>query len=1442
MPFVDAEPVGSFVDAEPAAQKPQSADETAIARINALNKIGSGPFASFDKDKPLINLPVDDSSDEDTAKAQRILGSLGILNLGNVGKGVYNAAAPALSSLTTPQNLALLGGLATGPAWLAKTAGGIFAALMAKEAGAQAGEASVVVPDPTKPTSERVASFLNPVVSAGMSAAALHGSLAKGPSLVEQVDSTQTKGNPVEANFDANKIALSQSELKGFQPVEAKPNILEGIPEGEFVDTTPAAPIKSAAESAESMIKVLERQDEVAKLATEQNLVNRALGVKDEPTVPAADTKLAEIVKGEAFNAQGKPNSQETGPTINDLIGTKVKTAQAEGILLRDSDGTIVVMPEVQEAGKPTKMFAVEVQDKNNLDLPAKDAGILPIQAPLKPEVTRVAPETPVEAPKPVKAIEKLNTRIPTELDLRAAAESQRGIPESTMMKVVLESQKKGGPAVYNDLLEHVGDLSHRLQEPGLTGSTAPEKLRKLGRLLFPEEGRMSLEQEIEYGLRGNAEYSVVKDNPKYQTTPMYEGYELARKEMGPEIEARIEQARKDLKALGEEYAQSHESENLPVTKAGELGKEAAIALGRQDFKRLREIYEELNDFVSKHHGKESIYEPSESFKNAVQKQSASPVDVSNPPLNGQGVGQAHQVDQGATQEVAQPTAQIEGKGSPADMARRQAHLEALERAWTNPEVQGPSQPPAKPETLKILDDPAIAAKAEEVGAGPDAGASDNSAIYEPFLTGLVDSKNPLMRGAGHLFSAIRSLGVVTDNIRQISPPVAGVWRKYLSTAGDRAIDWTRAAMPAFKEARSILGKDFDQWSTLLLSGKVHEAYVLASTHAGGEAMMAKLDSGWGQVRDEVLADINRTRPGEEYEGLDQYFPHIVSDFKGLMKFLKKEEGGLVDEVLKAAEAKKGEPLTEEEQSAAVSKFIYESAWMARGKPGYLKQRTLDLLTKDTYKYFQPVDVAVDMYLNRAAQDVTTREFFGKVDPDKPAVFSDTPTTPIGSVMAQEVLAGRINPDGQAKIVKSFNDYFNDAKGDPWMVAANRAIGKGVTLAYVGDISASINQLSDAYLNMFHYGPKAGIIGYGKALQNAAAKMTRIESLKPKNFTSIEDMGIHEGQIETKDFLRDSSRFDRTMGKIMKIAIGFADTAGKEGLGNAARIRMHEMAVDPEANVLSPAATTENITRKFSRMFPKEWDQMLGSLAKPEFGKEGKLDENSRFLIYNAVADVQPISRGERPQSWNAAGPLGKTAYALTSYMTRQLSSIRSNVYDALKEGRAKDAAFWMAGYTVFLTAGNVFVQALKDAVQNKKSSPMEYAINSMLGLFGMNRYSIAKLSQGSVASAIGERVAPWASIADDIKQEAFLARDWAENRRYQNGGKVVRGPADYLQQSNLPKYVPLVGKELDSWLGKGALNEKKKVQIIQRGQQPTTATSAIKDLVLPPPKSGSHP
>jgi hypothetical protein len=188
------------------------------------------------------------------------------------------------------------------------------------------------------------------------------------------------------------------------------------------------------------------------------------------------------------------------------------------------------------------------------------------------------------------------------------AAYTQRANPETTMLKTQRKLQKNGTPNMFTDLIEHIGDLSHRAQEPyGRALENVDEKIRKVEATMQPN--RWDLERELDEGCYNEATSEIIRNTPELKKLEdsvgqkggpkyMYEVYQYARKNYNDEILKRARETKANTYKILEGYVKAHEEHNQPVTVLGELGKQAAIFLGKLDFGNLRETVQVIRQWL----------------------------------------------------------------------------------------------------------------------------------------------------------------------------------------------------------------------------------------------------------------------------------------------------------------------------------------------------------------------------------------------------------------------------------------------------------------------------------------------------------------------------------------------------------------------------------------------------------------------------------------------------------------------------------------------------------------------------------------------------------------------------------------------------------------------------------------------------------------------------
>lgn len=179
-------------------------------------------------------------------------------------------------------------------------------------------------------------------------------------------------------------------------------------------------------------------------------------------------------------------------------------------------------------------------------------------------------------------------------------ASAQRGAPESAMLKI---QHHKLGAGVWGSLLEHVGDLTHRMSEmPTRTGFGYNNVKYKVENALYKLNNDYGFEREFRNNLFNNFKYHESTSETKS-----------------------FRQLVQEIDNLGINYAKAHEK-LIVYNHVQQLAKDSAIALGYQNFDIARQKLQELDDILQQ--GKEVwIKEASKFTLNNITEDKASKLD-----------------------------------------------------------------------------------------------------------------------------------------------------------------------------------------------------------------------------------------------------------------------------------------------------------------------------------------------------------------------------------------------------------------------------------------------------------------------------------------------------------------------------------------------------------------------------------------------------------------------------------------------------------------------------------------------------------------------------------------------------------------------------------------------------------------------------------------------
>jgi hypothetical protein len=533
-----------------------------------------------------------------------------------------------------------------------------------------------------------------------------------------------------------------------------------------------------------------------------------------------------------------------------------------------------------------------------------------------------------------------------------------------------------------------------------------------------------------------------------------------------------------------------------------------------------------------------------------------------------------------------------------------------------------------------------------------------------------------------------------------------------------------------------------------------------------------------------VLDDIHTraNKVGIKMAYLTNYMPRYVKDLDGLRQAVGKKTNSVIDEALATEAKKRGlghwSELDDEVAANVITQAITRKA-PPSGKKRLESARTIRNIPQHLQKYYHDTPTALQLYINKAEREIAKHEFFGKA-----AVYNNA-----GKIELDESINNTIGKH-VLDMKKRGKELTNAQKDDLRLLlkarfeAADKAMGKNMAsvrdlqyAALLGQFDSALIQLGDIgsslYLN--------GVVNTAKALATGRknAKITA-EDLGLVNQVSAELQNLN-GMTKFLDKALTYSGFRRI------------DRLGKDTFIKASWNKNTKLArTNPDA-----------IAKKYGDVFENETADLIADL------QAGRVTDNTKLLMWNDLADVQPIALSEMPRAYLEMAN-GRILYSLKSFGLKQLGLIRQNIIQrgqrgditgAFEEALKYSLAIGMSGGTVenarnFLRSGFD-----PDALADVDDAMFE----SLAKIFFVSKYTREKFLESG----------QFGSYAMNLVQPAFPSI-------IDKAGKAVDNIL-FEQENDLEAFntamrnIPVAGTGYYYWLGGGAEKVIERVQEEER-------------------------
>lgn len=484
------------------------------------------------------------------------------------------------------------------------------------------------------------------------------------------------------------------------------------------------------------------------------------------------------------------------------------------------------------------------------------------------------------------------------------------------------------------------------------------------------------------------------------------------------------------------------------------------------------------------------------------------------------------------------------------------------------------------------------------------------------------------------------------------------------------------------------------------------------------------------------------------------YFPRQVEDVDGFMAYM---HGSAMASQMRRAlkDADPTNTFTNEEKAEFINKYLrgFNRKDLNKPLPGNTKDRIIDVITPEMNKYYKPSIQALISYIDGMNQSIESRRFWG--------FEYESINDSIGSLTSYLVDTGVIQPEQDAEVQEILKARFK-AKG-----VTNKYLKKQKNLSYIylmGGINSAITQIEDISVAIY----KAGF-------WNTATSVFS----KNRVGLSREELGLEKiGQ----EFV-EASTSSQAVSKVFKwTGLDKIDAFGKNTLINATFNKFQDMANKDE----------DALRARLEPILEQETNQTIQDI------KNGEISENVKLLMFNELADMQPISLSEMPE-WYLTSGNGRVFYMLKTFALKRIDIFRNECFDKIRQGDVKTGIQNLFRLSMLMILCGMSKDAIINMLYGREMELSESFINNLLGLTGfMSKYSLYKARDegfsGFLSSvAIPPLFAMPSDLIGDIYKSLFTAK-----------GKDI---SDY----EVWKGVPLVGRFYYWWLGGGRTKIEKK-------------------------------
>lgn len=416
----------------------------------------------------------------------------------------------------------------------------------------------------------------------------------------------------------------------------------------------------------------------------------------------------------------------------------------------------------------------------------------------------------------------------------------------------------------------------------------------------------------------------------------------------------------------------------------------------------------------------------------------------------------------------------------------------------------------------------------------------------------------------------------------------------------------------------------------------------------------------------------------------------IAKQEKELNRELTPEEVRVLKEQVGMLERRKIE-LTEKEKDDLLNSYFKGITPQGLKTPTAAKQRVIERVSDDMLPFYEDPFKNLFSYIDHAAHTINTRKFFGKHLVDDELNADVRPA--IGSLVRELEANHEIRTKDFQKLQKLIEARYGYTHAGEYQNIKNVFYA-----TQLGQFDSALTQIGDL-----------GTAAYVNGLANTIRGLWGVPG------DILDQVGIKKIGHE----------FESTAGtaKLVDKAFKFSGFRAIDRLGKFTHLGG---ALQKNRVAVSDAKSLQKFRAKWTPFFGEETDSLIRDL------QTGRISDNVKFLLYNELSDVQPISLLEVPKKYLEV-PGGRMFYAMKTFMIKQIDLVRRDIFSKLKNGTGKERveamknAIW---YSMAVGSMNLTAENAKAFVTGREMNWTDLEFSLLLKNFGLSQYWLDKMGE----------------------------------------------------------------------------------------------------------------